>query len=91
MNAELWRAAGEDWGQLDVLLAAQPYLAGERLTMADIPAGTLAYRYFTLPLERPALPRVEAWFARLSETGPPTRAASWSPTTTCSAAWPTRP
>ena len=67
MNAELWRAAGADWGKLDAVLARAPYLAGERLTMADIPAGTLAYRYFTLPLERPPLPHVQAWFARLCE------------------------
>jgi len=66
-NAELWRLAAADWGLLDDLLATQPYLGGERLTMADIPSGTLAYRYFTLPLERPSLPNVEAWYARLCE------------------------
>ena len=33
----------------------------------DIPIGTHLYRYFNLEIERPALPRVEAWYARLQE------------------------
>lgn len=35
--------------------------------MADIPAGTMLYRLFELELERPAVPNVEAWYARLRE------------------------
>jgi glutathione S-transferase len=66
-NAELWQAAGEAWAKLDAALANQPHVAGDRLTMGDIPAGALTHRYFTLPLERPALPNVEAWRARLAE------------------------
>jgi glutathione S-transferase len=49
---------------LDGQLAQRPYLAGERFTMADVPAGTTLYRYFGLDLERP--PHVEAWYQRLS-------------------------
>ena len=37
------------------------------LTLADIPAGTTLYRYFELDIERPSLPNVEAWYARLAE------------------------
>jgi glutathione S-transferase len=40
---------------------------GEQLTMADIAVGTLMYRYFNLPIARPALPNVEAWYARLTQ------------------------
>ena len=50
---------------LDRHLATQPYLAGERFTMADIPAGTSLYRYFGLDVARPQVPQVEAWYARL--------------------------
>jgi glutathione S-transferase len=51
---------------LDRHLARQPYLAGDRLTMADVPAGTTLYRYFGLEIDRPPTPNVEAWYRRLS-------------------------
>ncbi len=51
---------------LDQVLSAQPFLAGDRLTLADIPAGTHLYRYFELDIRRPHLPHVEAWYARLA-------------------------
>ncbi|WP_428486015.1 glutathione binding-like protein [Rhodopila sp.] len=50
---------------LDPMLADQPYLDGEELTLADIPAGTALYRYFGLEIERPSVPHVEAWYRRL--------------------------
>lgn len=52
-------------GLLDKILARRPFLAGDRLTLADIPAGTTLYRYYELDLERPSLPNVEAWYGRL--------------------------
>ncbi len=51
---------------LDTHLVRQGYLAGDRLTMADVPAGTSLYRYFELEIDRPAVPNVEAWYGRLS-------------------------
>lgn len=59
--------AGEKLAVLDGVLANRPYILGDRLTMADIPAGGLMYRYFTLPIARPSLPNVEAWFGRLAD------------------------
>lgn len=59
--------AGKTWKRADDRLADTPYLAGENLTVADLPLGAAVYRYFNLEIERPALPNVEAWFARLSE------------------------
>jgi len=35
--------------------------------LADIPAGTSLYRYFELDIERPNVPSVTAWYARLRE------------------------
>lgn len=52
---------------LDAQIARQPYLAGDSLTLADVPAGTCLYRYFNLEVERPVLPHVEAWYARLRD------------------------
>ncbi len=59
--------AGDRLGILDAHLASRPYILGETLTMADIPAGGLMYRYFTLPIARPKLPNVEAWYGRLQQ------------------------
>jgi glutathione S-transferase len=56
---------GEKLAILDRHLQGRAYIMGDTLTMADIPAGTLMYRYFTLPIARPALPNVEAWYKRL--------------------------
>ena len=61
------KRAGERLAILDAHLAGRPYILGDTLTIADIPAGALMYRYYTLPLERPKLPNVESWYARLSQ------------------------
>lgn len=50
---------------LDAHLANRDYIFGERLTMGDIPIGAAVYRYMSLPIERPGLPNVEAWYSRL--------------------------
>jgi glutathione S-transferase len=51
----------------DAQLAITPYIAGDQFTMGDIPIGTTSWRWFGLPLERPPLPHLEAWFKRLGE------------------------
>ncbi len=50
---------------LDAELARQPWLAGADFGIADIPMGVYAYTYFTIPIERPALPALEGWYERL--------------------------
>ena len=52
---------------LDRELAGRPYLAGDRFTLADIPAGTSLFRYFGIAVDRPDVPNVKAWYARLAE------------------------
>ena len=42
-----------------------PFLVGDALSLADIAIGTHLYRYFELEIDRPALPRLEAWYDRL--------------------------
>lgn len=61
------KRAGEKLGVLDAHLAGRAYILGDTLTMADLPAGSLMYRYFTLPIERPKLANVEAWVKRLEQ------------------------
>jgi glutathione S-transferase len=51
---------------LDDILADRPFLAGDRLSLADIPAGTALYRYYGLEIERPSVPHVDAWYERLT-------------------------
>jgi hypothetical protein len=51
----------------DQALANQPCLGGADLGLADIPAGTALFRLFGPEIERPPVPNVEAWFARLQE------------------------
>ncbi|MBS0409560.1 MAG: glutathione S-transferase [Proteobacteria bacterium] len=64
-NAQLHAATIEALARLDALLAARPYVAGDILTMGDLPAGTLLYRWYEMDIPRPALPHLEAWYARL--------------------------
>jgi glutathione S-transferase len=49
---------------LDAALAERLYVAGT-FTMGDIPIGAEVQRWIRLPLERPKLPHLEAWFGRL--------------------------
>jgi glutathione S-transferase len=43
-----------------------PYLAGDTLTIGDIPMGCSIWRWMALPIERPKLPNVERWFGALT-------------------------
>ena len=52
---------------LEKSLEGRPYVAGERFTMGDIPIGCEVQRWMRVPIERPRLPNVEAWFERLRE------------------------
>jgi len=51
----------------DQALATQPYLSGDTLGMGDVPLGSFAYAWFELPIERPPLRHLEAWYARLTQ------------------------
>ena len=43
------------------------FVAGDTLTMGDIPLGPLSYRFFNLDIPRPATPNVEAWYKRVCD------------------------
>ena len=61
------RRAGALYGILDQHLEGRNFVAGDVLTMGDIPLAATLYRYFTLEIERPALANVEAYYRRISE------------------------
>jgi glutathione S-transferase len=50
---------------LDKVLTDKPNVAGAAFTMGDIPIGCEVQRYMRVPIERPALPHLQAWFERL--------------------------
>jgi len=50
---------------LDRALAGKAYVTGTDFTMGDIPIGCEVQRYMRVPIERPALPQLQAWFERL--------------------------
>jgi glutathione S-transferase len=53
--------------RLDTVLTDRHFVLGDKLSLADIPAGTSLYRYFELDIERPAVPNIEAWYRRLQQ------------------------
>ena len=56
--------------RLDAHLATRAWMAGDRLTMADIPIGCELHRWFGLPAAlyaRPAWPNLERYFATLRD------------------------
>ena len=57
----------EVWGMLDRHLEGRAFVAGDELTMGDIPIGPQAHRWFNLVDERPSMPNLEAWYQRLTE------------------------
>lgn len=57
----------ELWAMADKVLATRPFMAGDQLTVGDIPMGIAAYRWFTIPVEHDHHPNFEAWYSRLTE------------------------
>jgi glutathione S-transferase len=47
---------------LDAHLARQGFMAGDRLTMADIPVACEMHRWWGLPLEHPRHPHLQRWY-----------------------------
>jgi glutathione S-transferase len=68
--AQITAAAEATAQQFEVLeqgLGGRSYVAGENFTMGDIAAGVNVYRWYALPVQRPSLPRVEAYRERLQQ------------------------
>lgn len=52
---------------LDTWMADRDYLTGSELSLGDIAVGSTLYRFFSMPIDRPALPNVKRWYDRLCE------------------------
>lgn len=63
-NAKL---TGERFAILEDTIGAHGFIVSDQLTFADIEIGALLHRYFTLPIERPDLPRLQRLYERLTE------------------------
>jgi glutathione S-transferase len=59
-------ATGPLLDMLEHQLAGQPYIAGDSLTMADIPIACEMHRWWGLPLAHAPHPRLRDWYARVS-------------------------
>ena len=55
---------------LEQSLAGKAYVTGASFTVGDIPVGCEVQRFMRVPIERPRLPNVEAWFERLRARPP---------------------
>ncbi len=56
---------GGIWAILDQRLARHDYIVGGSFTLADIPFGVHAHRWFNMAITRPDLPHLQAWYERL--------------------------
>jgi glutathione S-transferase len=48
------------------ITAATKNAGGDRFTLADIPIGISAHRWFSLGVQRPVMPALETWYERIS-------------------------
>jgi len=63
--AALAKGMSEHWEILDAHLADRPFVAGDSLTIADIPLGCACYRYYAMDIPHPTRANLEAWYKRL--------------------------
>lgn len=65
--AECTAKLGANLAIADAHLARHAYMAGPSFSMGDIPMGVAAYRWFNMPIERPALANFERWYRAICE------------------------
>ena len=61
------RATADALATLDGQLKETEFVAGDALTVGDVALGPIVYRWLNLQIDRPSLPNLEAWHARLAE------------------------
>ena len=59
-------AAEALWAMVDARVQRHAFVCGDALTLADIALGPYIHRWMQLPITRPAMPALEAWYARLA-------------------------
>jgi glutathione S-transferase len=66
-NAQLAAQSAELLGRLDQWLAGRAYVGGDAFSMADLPAGTLMHRCYTMGVALPEGPALATWRERLAK------------------------
>jgi len=61
------KACHSQFAVLNKILSTHDFITGDYFTTADMPAGTLLFRYFNMGIPTPDLPNVKAWFERLTQ------------------------
>lgn len=61
------KACAEKMHILNAQLAQTPWLSGDTFGIGDIPMGVYAHTWLKLDIERPTLPHIATWYARLTE------------------------
>ena len=64
--AESARRLRSHYAVVERQLDDKPFLLGDELSMADIVIGATLYRYYEMPIERPGLGGIRAWYQRLN-------------------------
>ena len=57
----------QKWAILNKHLKHNEYVGGAKFTMADIPIGPIAYRWYELPIEREEYPHLYRWYKKLCD------------------------
>ena len=52
---------------VDAHLQDRDFMAGDQLSLADIPVGAMTYRWYGLDVEHPNYPNLRAWYDRLTQ------------------------
>jgi glutathione S-transferase len=65
--AQLTAEVGTILEVVESRLVDSPWLGGTAFSMGDIPVGAVLYRWFSMDIERPYLPRLAAWYDRLGQ------------------------
>jgi len=60
------RLLGRKLAIVDRWLADRPFIAGETLTIGDIPLGCLVYRWYAIDMPHRDLPNLRHWYDRLT-------------------------
>lgn len=71
LDMDAINAARNDWAAkwaiLDEHLSRNAYVGGDSFTMADIPIGPIAYRWYELPIEREDFGNLKRWYDAMCE------------------------
>jgi glutathione S-transferase len=65
--AGLLESTLRDLGVIGPILAERPFIAGDEFTIGDIPIATHLYRLYTMGIQVPEMPNIQAYYARLQE------------------------